>query len=106
MGKYEQALTYFQQSLELHGQLDRKKDVAIQLFSIAICYLVGGQYEQARENQQRSFLLFQNQAEQLWIAHNYSLSGSIYQTWGKYELAIAYYQQSRDLHEQLGQRRM
>ncbi|MDZ8239423.1 MAG: tetratricopeptide repeat protein, partial [Nostoc sp. ChiQUE01a] len=101
-GKYEQTVSYYQQSREFYQQLGKDKNVANQWNCLANCYREWGKYEQAVECENQCLTICQQLDEQGNIANAYYQLGRIYQDWGKYEQAINYYQQSRELYQQLG----
>ncbi|MEA5528429.1 tetratricopeptide repeat protein [Dolichospermum sp. UHCC 0684] len=101
-GKYEEAISYHEQSRELYQQLGKEKDVADSWYWIADCYREWGKYQQAVdcENQDLAIRLQLNDQDRIALA--YDQLGKIYQGWGKYEQAISYHEQSRELYQRLG----
>jgi tetratricopeptide (TPR) repeat protein len=105
--KYEAAITHHQQSQKLYQQLGKEKDFANQWFWIGDCYKSQGKYEQAIECQQQCLHLRQLEEDISRVALSLDQLGQIYQDWGKkdwekYEEAIAHYEQSQELYQQLG----
>ena len=101
-GKYEQAISYYEQSRELYQQLDKEKDVADLWYNLANCYREWGKYQQAVDCENQDLAIRQQLNDQDRIALAYYQLGRIYQGWGKYEQAISYHEQSRELYQQLG----
>ncbi|NEQ86944.1 MAG: tetratricopeptide repeat protein, partial [Moorea sp. SIO2I5] len=97
----DQAIAYYQQSLELFDQLDKQKDVATQWYWLAVCYRNWGRYQQALDCEIKNLAIRQQLDDQQWIAIAYYQLGRIYEDWGKYDQAIAYYQESLELFDQL-----
>jgi tetratricopeptide (TPR) repeat protein len=54
----------------------------------------------------KDLVIRQQLDDQKSIASAYFQLGRIHQAWGKYEQALIYFQQSRELYEQLSQERM
>jgi tetratricopeptide (TPR) repeat protein len=101
-GKYEQAISYHEQSRELYQQLDKEKDVADLWYWMADCYREWGKYQQAVDCENQDLAIRQQLDDQVNIADAYKQLGWIYKGWGKYEQGISYHEQSRELYQQLG----
>ncbi|NER30923.1 MAG: tetratricopeptide repeat protein [Symploca sp. SIO1C4] len=100
-GKYQPALDYYQQSLQLNEQLGKETNVADLWYNLANCYRQWGKYEQALEAQQQDLTIRQRLDDQPNISDAYYQLGRIYQAWDNYTEAIAHYEQSRKIYETL-----
>ncbi|TBR59538.1 histidine kinase, partial [Westiellopsis prolifica IICB1] len=99
---FDKAIDSYQECFEKLARYIEPSAFLIFWQNRGVCHRLHGKYEQALDCFQQMLTITREikkfQDESLALFH----IGRTYQNWGKYELAINYYQQSRELYQKLG----
>ena len=101
LGKYNQALQYYQQGLQLSEKLQENKDKAEALFieSIGMIYSYQGNYSEALKYCVKSLKIKETLNDEYGLASSYSNLGVIYKHIKDYKQALDYFEKSLDYFE-------
>jgi tetratricopeptide (TPR) repeat protein len=105
LGRYEEALSYYQQSLEIEREIEDRQGEAISLNNLGIAYNSLGRYEEAISYYQQSLEIYREIGNRRGIADSLNGLGAAYYFLVRYQEAISYYQQSLEIQREIGNRR-
>jgi tetratricopeptide (TPR) repeat protein len=103
-GDYEQALEYYQRSLEIKEELDNRAGVASSLHQIGTIQQLRGDYDQALHYYQRSIEIAEELGHRAVVATSLQNIGRIHHFHGDYEQALQYFQRSLEIADELDHR--
>jgi tetratricopeptide (TPR) repeat protein len=101
-GEYENALSYYNKSLEISEKKDDSIGIATNLHNIGAIYQDKGDYEAALTHYQKSKDIKEKIGDIKGVAYSLHQIGMIYQDKGDYEAALTHYQKSKDIKEKIG----
>ena len=101
-GELDNAISHFQESLELAKQASDHGRVTKALGNIASCYQIRGEYDQALNHFEESLEYCEQQEYTEGIGISLMRIGGIHQLRGDYDQAIEHYQRSLIIHEEVG----
>ncbi len=101
-GQYNQALDYYQQSLNIRETLGNDYDIVNSLINIGNTYQNMGRFDQAVEYQTKALRMSANWENQLPKAQIMNYIGNIYWRKSLYDSALVYYNKSLGIYEDLG----
>jgi CHAT domain-containing protein/tetratricopeptide (TPR) repeat protein len=104
VGQYDQALTFYQQSLTLAQKLERDVEICANLNNIGMLYQAWGQYDTALEYFSQALGLNRKLNREADIAMNLSNIGTLYKDWGQYDTALEYSSQALSINRKLNQK--
>ncbi|NEP79598.1 MAG: CHAT domain-containing protein, partial [Okeania sp. SIO3B3] len=104
LGKYEQALSYFQQSLKISQEIGDRSGEGANLNNIGAVYKSLGKYEESLSYYHQSLEITQEVGNRSGEGTNLNNIGSVYKSLGKYEESLSYYQKSLKIHQEVGNR--
>ena len=102
IGQYNQALDYYQQSLEIRRQQGNDYDIVNSLINIGNTYQNMGRFDLAVEYQTKALQLSANWENQLPKAQIMNYIGNIYWRKSLYDSALVYYNKSFAIYNELG----
>jgi CHAT domain-containing protein/Tfp pilus assembly protein PilF len=102
--QYEQALSFYQQSLIIRQELGDRQGEGLTLNNIGSVYGNLGQYEQALSYFQQSLTVRQDIGDRWGAGQTLNNIGVMYRILGQYEQALSFYQQSLTIRQELGDR--
>jgi tetratricopeptide (TPR) repeat protein len=105
LGRYEDAISYHQQSLEIEREIGDRRGVANSLGNLGNAYYSLGRYEDAKSYYQQSLEIYREIGNRGGEAGSLGNLGSAYNSLGRYEEAISYQQQSLEIAREIGNRR-
>jgi CHAT domain-containing protein/tetratricopeptide (TPR) repeat protein len=101
-GKYDKALEYYLQALEIDKRLGAEAGVAIRLSNIGMVYKSWGKYDKALEYYLQALEIGKRLGDEAGVAIRLSNIGMVYKSWGKYDKALEYYLQALEIGKRLG----
>ncbi|CAD5978635.1 Tetratricopeptide repeat protein 28 [Planktothrix tepida] len=104
LGRYKEAISYCQQSLEIYREIGDRGGEASSLCNLGIAYNCLGRYEDAISYHQQSLEIDREIGDRDGIAGSLCNLGNVYNFLGRYEEAISYYQQSLDIQPEIRNR--
>ena len=104
LGRYEQAISFYQQSLEIQQDIGDRLGEAASLGNLGAAYHSLGRYEEAISYHQQSLEIKRQIANRLGEAASLGNLGAAYNSLGRYEEAISYHQQSLEIEREIGDR--
>jgi tetratricopeptide (TPR) repeat protein/CHAT domain-containing protein len=100
-GKYNEALNYFKESLEIYRKLNIPKYISINLNNIGFVYYSLGQYEKALNYYEESLKICRKLKMPQGIAASLNNIGLVYDFPGQYEKALNYFEESLKIYRKL-----
>jgi CHAT domain-containing protein/tetratricopeptide (TPR) repeat protein len=100
--KYDKALEYYLQALEIVKRLGAEEGVATLLNNIGMVYDSWGKYDKALEYYQQALEIDKRLEAEANVAILLNNIGVVYKSWGKYDKALEYYQQALEIDKRLG----
>lgn len=94
LGKYNDAIIYYNKALEAATQNFDSTEIATQYSNMGISYFLMGNYEKSIENYQKALNIDQALKNQETIGIDYSVIGNVFATWGKHENAITFFNEA------------
>ncbi|WP_052330968.1 tetratricopeptide repeat protein [Planktothrix agardhii] len=104
LGRYEDAISYHQQSLEIDREIGNRGGVARSLNGLGNAYDSLGRYEDAISYHQQSLEIDREIGNRGGVARSLGNLGIVYKNLGRYEEAISYHQQSLEIDREIGNR--
>jgi FOG: TPR repeat len=104
LGRYEEAISYHQQSLEIDREIGNRGGVAKSLGNLGNAYDSLGRYEEAISYHQQSLEIYREIGDRGGVAASLGNLGIVYNSLGRYEEAISYHQQSLEIDREIGDR--
>jgi len=101
-GNYEQALSYYEKSLNINEELGDKSGIATTNNNIGSIYADQGNYELALFYNEKCLNIDKELGDKDGMATSYNNIGLIYKEQGNYEQALSYYEKSLNINEELG----
>ncbi|MCS7073631.1 MAG: tetratricopeptide repeat protein [Bacteroidia bacterium] len=100
-GKLQQALSNFEQALQLYQELNDQEGISIIKGSIGNVYVRLNQYGKALEWQQESLRIARKLNMKSWVAVMLGNIGNVYIAINRYEAALEYHREALRIHEEL-----
>ncbi|MGB0521695.1 MAG: tetratricopeptide repeat protein [Flammeovirgaceae bacterium] len=100
--EYDEALTYYQGSLEIREKLMDKKGQATAINNIAQVYHIKGDHAKALQMYQQALQIREGLGEPRYITQSRNNVATMYSIMGKYDSALLIYQQSLKIQESIG----
>ncbi|VXD23114.1 TPR domain protein (fragment) [Planktothrix serta PCC 8927] len=105
LGRYEEAISFYQQSLEIARKIGNRQGEASSLNGLGNAYNSLGRYEEAISYHQQSLEICREIGNRGGVAASLYNLGNAYNSLGRYEEAISYCQQSLEIYQEIGNRR-
>ncbi len=104
LGRCEDAISYYQQSLEIQPEIRNRLWVANSLNGLGIAYDSLGRYEEAISYHQQSLEIQREIGNRGGVANSLNGLGNAYKNLGRYEEAISHHQQCLEIKREIGDR--
>lgn len=91
---YDEAITYFDQAIELNAKFERMEGLATNYNNKGISYKSMGDYEKALEMFKKSLAIRLTQQDTLKLAISYGNLGTLYELMDSLDLAYSYYEKN------------
>jgi tetratricopeptide (TPR) repeat protein len=101
-GEYDEALRYFEKSLEIKEKIGDSEGMALSLINIGTTYFRRGDFDEALEHLERSLHIGKKIDAEGCIASCFLNIGNIRANLGEYDEAIEYYDRSLMIYERIG----
>ena len=105
-GRYDEAVTMYQESLKMKEELGDRSGIASTLGQLGNVHYVQGRYDEAVKMYQEGLKIFEELGNRSGIASTLGQLGMIHQDQGRYDEAVTMYQESRKIAEELGDKRV
>jgi tetratricopeptide (TPR) repeat protein len=105
LGQSQQAIAFYQQSLEIEQAISDKKGEANSLSNLGNAYNFLGQYQQAMTFFQQSLEIQQAIGDKKGEANSLGNLGNAYNFLGQYQQAITFLQQSLEIQQAIGDKK-
>ena len=105
VGRYRDAIIFYQQFLEIARELKDRKREAVSLGNLGSAYQSLGEYQRAIAFYQQSLEIDREIGNRRGEASSLGNLGNAYYRLGEYQRAIAFYQQSLEIKREIGNRR-
>jgi tetratricopeptide (TPR) repeat protein len=102
LGQHQQAISFFQQSLEIQQAIGDKKSEANSLMNLGSVYNCLGQHQQASAFYQKSLEIQQAIGDKKGEANSLIGLGNVYGVLGQHQQASAFFQQSLEIQQEIG----
>ncbi len=104
LGKYEEALKYYQDSLEICKEVGDRQGEGATLNNIGLIYQFWGKYKEALKRYQESLEIRNEIGDRQGEGTTLNNIGFVYQIWGKCEEALKYCKESLEISKEIGDR--
>ena len=101
-GNYDDAMRYYEKSIQLFTQCNYKIGIESVLHNCGIIFTVRGDYKRAIEYYNRSLAIAEELGSKEGIAATLVNIGEVYSFWRKFDEALAYYKKSLALNHEMG----
>ncbi|NIA12119.1 MAG: tetratricopeptide repeat protein, partial [Nitrospiraceae bacterium] len=105
-GRYDEAVTRYQESLKIAEELGDRSGIASTLHQLGTIHQTQGRYDEAVTMYQESLRIEEELGDRSRIAITLGQLGNIHQTQGRYDEAVTMYQESLKIAEELGNKRV
>ena len=105
-GRYDEAVTMYQESLKIKKELGNRSGIAGTLHQLGTIHYLQGRYDEAVTMCQESLKIKKELGNINRIATTLGQLGSVHYAQGRYGEAIEMYQESRKIAEELGDKRV
>lgn len=93
------AIIYFEKARTIATQLNRRLDVASNLYSMAYCYMQDGKYDKSLDNYFQSIRIYEELKDNRRLANAYLTIIEVYSENKSFDKAVEYYEKARTLIE-------
>ncbi|QFS48567.1 tetratricopeptide repeat protein [Nostoc sphaeroides] len=104
LGQYQQAIEFYQQSLEISREIGDRNGEGSSLGNLGIAYNSLGEYQRAIEFHQQSLEIFREIGDRNGEGSSFNNLGNAYKSLGEYQRAIEFHQQSLEISREIGDR--
>ncbi|MCY7331145.1 MAG: tetratricopeptide repeat protein [Pseudanabaena sp. CAN_BIN31] len=104
LSKYNEAIKFHQQALEISRKVEDRKSEAVSLKGLGNAYASLGQYQQAIQFHQQSLEITKEIGDRNGEAKSLGNLGIAYNSLGQYQQAIQFHQQSLEIKKEIGDR--
>jgi tetratricopeptide (TPR) repeat protein len=104
-GRYDEAVTMYQESLKIDEELGNRSGIANTLHQLGNVHYLQGRYDEAVTMYQESLKIEEELGNRSGIAGTLHQLGNVHYAQGRYDEAVTMYQKSLKMKEELGDRR-
>ncbi|MCI0602816.1 tetratricopeptide repeat protein [bacterium] len=102
LGRYEDAVKHYQDSILIKQQIGNNKGTAISMSNIAKIYIFQGEHDKAKEHLKKAQAIFEELNDRKGIADSANQFGVISEDQGQYADALAFYKKALQIRKELG----
>jgi serine/threonine protein kinase len=106
LGRYNDAIKYYQDSLTIKEQIGNKKGATTSLSNIAKIYIFQSQFEKAKVMLNRALKAYEELQDSAGTADVWNSFGVIYENQGQYDEALKHYRNALQIRKNVGDDRL